>query len=71
MGSKEDLERNAEYQRRKIMSRDEKAIDARDRVARNIHEQNVRDGRNTTFDEAQRKATEIANREYRRKQENE
>lgn len=69
MTKNQKLEDNAEYQRRSVMTRDERAISARDQVARNIHEQNVRDGKNTTFDEAQRKATDIANKVYRERQE--
>ena len=67
---KQELERNAEYQRRRMMSQDERCIDARDRVAKNLHDQNMRDGKNTTFDEASRKATEIAHKSLRIKQEN-
>lgn len=65
-----ELERNAEYQRRKTqMTPDERSMDTRDRVAVNIHNQNVRDGKNTTFEDAQRKATEIANKVHRQRQE--
>lgn len=45
---------------RSYMTSDERAIDARNHLAKNIHEQNQREGRNTTYDSALRKATEIA-----------
>jgi len=55
------LENDAEFQRRKTqMTSDEKARDARDRLAKVIHEQSQRDGKDSTFDSALRKATEIA-----------
>lgn len=69
MSKKEELERNAEYQRRRMMTVDERKIDARDRVAINIHQQNIKEGKNSTFDEAQRKATEIAHKRLRQEQE--
>lgn len=71
MSKRPDLERDAEAQRRRMMTKDERAIDARDRVAKNLHDQNVRDGKNTTYDEATRKAAEIANKVYRERQEKE
>jgi len=67
---KRELEQNAEYQRRRMMTRDERGISARDSVAKNIHEQNIKDGKNTTYDQAHRKATEIAEKSLRIKQEN-
>lgn len=62
---KED--RSAEYQRRQGMSQDERNRLSRDGLAKSIHEQNQRDGKNTTFDEAHRKACETANRVERKK----
>ena len=67
MSANDKLKSDAEYQRRCVMSHDERCIDARDRVAKNIHEQNMRDGKNTTYDSALRKATEVANRVHREK----
>lgn len=65
-----ELERDAEYQRRKTqMTKDDRAADARDRVAVNIHNQNVRDGKNTTFEQAHNQATAIANKVHRERQE--
>lgn len=60
MQDRNKLEDQAEYHHRSMMTPDERAIDARDRVAKNIHEQNQRDGKNSTFDSALIKATEIA-----------
>lgn len=65
MQNKSKLESDAEYQRRKVMSKDDRAIIARDTLAKNIHEQNQRDNKRTTFEDAQRKATEIAHRKLR------
>ena len=65
----DNLKDNSEHQRRKTWSNDERAIDARNRVAENIHKQNQLDGKNTTFEQAQRKAAEIANKVYRERQE--
>lgn len=65
----QELESNAEYQRRRVMTKDEIATDARDRVAKNLHDQNVKDNRGTTYEDAQRKAAEIANKVHREKQE--
>lgn len=65
MSKQEELDRNAEYQRRRMMTKDERAIEARDTIAKNLHEQNQRDGKRTSFDEAQRKATDIAHRKLR------
>lgn len=63
------LERDGEYQRRCVMSQDERSLDARDRVAKNLHEQNEKDGKNSTFDEALRRVTDIVNKQYRIDQE--
>jgi aspartate oxidase len=60
--SQKSLESNAEYQRRRMMSQHERDLGARDDVARRIHEQNHREGKDTTFDSALRKATQIAER---------
>lgn len=65
-----ELERNAEYQRRKSMSNDDRAIISRDTIAKNLHEQNQRDGKRSTYEDAQRKATEIAHKGERIRQEN-
>jgi hypothetical protein len=56
---------NAEYQRRRSMTRDERAIDARDRVAKDLHEQNQKDGKRSTYEQCQRKMAEIAERAER------
>jgi hypothetical protein len=65
-----ELDRNAEYQRRKTqMTADDRAQQARDIVAKNIHEQNVRDGKNSTFEQAHNQATAIANKVHRERQE--
>ncbi len=64
-----DLEQNGDYQRRRTLTKDERAIDARDRVAKNLHEQNQKDGKNTSFDDALRKVSDIANKQYRIDQE--
>lgn len=50
------------------MTRDERAIDARDRVAVNIYEQAKKNGKDIPFDQAQRKASEIAHKQLRRDQ---
>jgi len=52
-----------------MMTRDERAIGAREDIAKALHEQNQRDGKNTTYDEAHRKAEQIANKVYREEQE--
>ena len=69
MSRKDELERNAEYQRRKIMTRDERAIGARDGIAKNLHEQNVRDGKHTPYEQAHREATKSCERVERRRDE--
>lgn len=60
MSDQDKLNSNAEYQRRRVMTRDERAIDARDRVARDLHEQNTRDGKRSTYEDCQRKMAKIA-----------
>ena len=60
MQKRNDLASDAEYQRRKMMSTDEKATQGRDRIAGQIHEQNQRDGKNTTFDQAFKEASRVA-----------
>lgn len=62
MKSGRELEREAEYQRRKMMTRHEREMGARDDVARRIHEQNHKEGKDSTFDSALKKATQIAER---------
>lgn len=62
------LNSDSEYQRRKSMTRDERAIDARDRVAINIYEHNRKEGRDIPFDRCLEKATDIANKQHRRDQ---
>ena len=59
-------EETAAEQRQRMMSRDERAIQARDVIAKNLHEQNMRDGKQSTYEKAHRKAQEIANREHRK-----
>lgn len=61
------LEDNAEHQRRKTMTPDERKIGARDEMAKQIHLQNQRDGKNTTYDSAFRKAQDLVNRIEREK----
>lgn len=60
--SDNDPTNTAEYQRRRRMTNDERAIEARDTVARNIKEHNEKSGINSTYDSALKKATEIANK---------
>lgn len=60
---------DAEYQRRKLMSKDERAIQARDGIARDIYKQEQLNGNSkATYEQAHRKATEIANKVLRREQ---
>ena len=65
----DSLTANAEYQRRRVMSKDDRAFDARGRVAQNIKRQAEREGRDSTFADALKKATEIANQQYRKDRE--
>lgn len=58
-------EETSAEQRQRLMNKDERALQARDLVARDIHQQAMRDGRNTTFEQAQRKASQIAERASR------
>lgn len=59
---KDRMEANAEYQRRKAMTKDEKLIDARNRMAKNLHEFNQHKEATPSFDKAEKKANEILNR---------
>ena len=59
---KEKMESNAEYQRRKAMTKDEKLIDARNRMAKNLHEFNQHKKALPAFAEAEAKANEILQR---------
>lgn len=65
----EKLINNAEYQRRKAMSRDERTFISRDLVAKNHFEQMSRDNPKATYDESHRKASEIAEKQLRKEQE--
>lgn len=58
---------DAEWQRRKMMTSDEKIMNGRDRIAGQIHEQNQRDGKNTSFDQAFREATRITEKWNRKR----
>lgn len=69
MGKQEELERNAEYQRRRSMTQDERNISARDALAKALHEHNQQTGKNTTYEEAHRQATESAHRVERKNSE--
>lgn len=60
------LEQNAEYQRRRVMTNDERTFESRDRIAKNLHEQNMRDNKKTTYEQALRKASEIAEKVRRK-----
>ena len=62
-----DLESNAEYQRRKMMTSEERAKGAIERISKDIHEQNQKDGKNSTYTAALKKAQEIAEKAERRK----
>ena len=59
------LESNAEYQRRKGMTREAKARDAKERVTRNIYTQMQRDGSNGSYSDAERQAEKIVGRYIR------
>lgn len=65
----EKLTSNAEYQRRKLMSRDERTFISRELVAKNHYEQMSRDNPKATYDESYRKASEIAEKQLRKEQE--
>lgn len=57
----QDPNETGEAHRRRMMTRDERAIDARDRVAKNLYDQGQRDNnKNMTYEQAQRIATKIA-----------
>ena len=60
MSEQDKLKSNAEYQRRSMMTSEERARSAIEKLSQNIHEQNTRDGKHTSYDSALRKATEIA-----------
>lgn len=60
-------EETAAEQRQKAMTRDERSFQARDLIAKNLHIQNVKDGKIATYEQAHRKASEIAEREERKK----
>lgn len=66
MSEQDNLKSNAEYQRRSIMTSEERARSAIDQLSKNIHEQNMRDGKNTSYDSALRHATEIAHKILRK-----
>lgn len=51
------LQDNAEYQRRRMMTKDEKAIDARDRVAKNLYEERQKQNSRETYEDCQRHVT--------------
>lgn len=65
---KKEMEANAEHQRRKAMTRDERTADAIDRTAKGIREYNdFKQGRDTTSEEAYKKARELAHISERNK----
>lgn len=64
----ENLNRDGEYQRRCAMSEDERRLISRDLVAKDLYEQNVKEGKKTTYEDCQRKMAEIANKELRKEQ---
>lgn len=68
---KERMEDNAEYQRKRTWSQDERNIAARDNLAKTLHEHNQRTGQNSTFEQAHKQASEAAERHDRKKSEGE
>lgn len=67
---KNELKSNAEFQRRSSMSPDDRARDARDRLAKGIKEFNdAKSGTDTTYSDAEKKANEVANLSDRQKSE--
>ena len=67
MSKDEKLESNAEYQRRRMMTQDERTTTTRDIIAKNIYDQAQRDNKRTTYEDAQRKAVEVIEKEIRKK----
>lgn len=67
---KERMQDNAEYQRKRTWSQDERAIDARNNIAKTLyeHEQKMGNSR-ATYDECLRKATEVAERNEKKRNE--
>lgn len=57
---------DAEVQRRRMMSQDERNITARDAVAKNLYEHAQRSGQRMSYEQAHKKATEIAHRVLRK-----
>lgn len=57
----QDPNETGEAHRRRMMTRDERAIDARDRVAKNLYDHAVKTGDNKmSYEQAQRIATKVA-----------
>lgn len=67
MSRKDELERDAEYHRRKVMSQDERNLDSRNRLADRIYKQAEVENRRMTYEDATRKAAEIAHKVQRGK----
>ena len=65
--NQEKLERDAEYQRRKVMSQDDRNRIAVDIGVRNITEENKRRGGEANEEKARRKMAEIAEKVERQK----
>jgi hypothetical protein len=63
----EDIERNAEYQRRMSKGQDWRNRNAVEETAKAIHEHNQKTGKDTTYEQAHRQAVESAHRVERKK----
>jgi hypothetical protein len=65
--NQEKLDNNAEYQRRKVMSQDDRNRIAIDIGVKNITEENIRRGGGANEEAARRKMAEIAEKREREK----
>lgn len=63
-----DMKDDAEYQRKRTWSHDERAIDARNSLAKRLYEHEQKSGNSrATYDECHKRATEVAERHERKK----
>jgi hypothetical protein len=67
MSKQNELNQNAEYQRRSVMSQDERNTIAKDAVAKDLYDHNQKHGVKSTYEECQRKMAKIAEQADRKK----
>lgn len=70
MSDQDKLNSDAEYQRRKVMTSEERSRIAIDRTARDLYQQHQKDGKRSTFEDCERHVKRVVEKNERKKSDN-